>query len=169
MNAAAPSQDQPLPPLPALREDLRILPGPRTSGGQATWLLHDPLAHKFHKLAQRGFELLKAWKPITPPDLLTRINQTIDTPYEQQDVEDMASFLFAQKLTIIPPGLKTEELSAQEDAASPPWSSQIFHKYLFFRIPLFKPQKFLQAAYPFIAPLYSKGFVEVLVTFFFVA
>jgi len=155
-----PQEDAPPPaqPLPPLRQDLQILEGPQMAGGAPSWLLYDPLAHKFHAIAQRGLALLSAWDALPPPEFLAQINQSAAQPYDEQDIEDMTGFLYAQKLTSVPPGLATEELAAQERAASPPWHSTILHKYLFFRVPLFRPQALLRAAYPFIAPLYGRAF-----------
>ena len=154
--------EPPQPPLPPLREDLRILPGPNDASGAKTWLIHDILAHKFHALAERGFFLLSHWKTVPPPELLAYINaktaKDYDEDYDEQDIEDMAGFLYAQKLTLIPPALDTGGLCEQEQAAHPPFYKQILHKYLFFRVPLFRPQKFLEAAAPFIAPFYSRIF-----------
>jgi putative peptide zinc metalloprotease protein len=76
----------------------------------------------------------------------------------------MYEFLYAHKLTVIPPALNTEGLVEQESAAHPPWHKQILHKYLFFRIPLFRPQRFLTHSYGWIAPLYSK-FFTILIAF----
>lgn len=160
MSTAAPEQppEQPPQPLPPLRQDLRILPGPADASGAKTWLIHDILAHKFHALAARGFTLLSKWEAIPPPDLLAKLNEDTDEPYDEQDIEDMVGFLYAQKLTLVPPAMDTTGLYEQEQAANPAFHKTILHKYLFFRVPLFQPQKFIDAAHPFIAPLYSRAF-----------
>jgi len=152
-------QTPPLPPLPALREDLRLLPSRPGKDGAPRYLLHDPLAGRFHELDERAFALLAAWQPVSPPELLARLGEVAeDHEFDIGDLEEMSAFLFAHKLTTTPPGLDTDTLVAQEQAAHPPLYKQIVHKYLFFRIPLFRPQKFLQATYPFIAPLFTRGF-----------
>ncbi len=164
MSETAPEPpEQPPAPLPPLRQDLRILPGSTSASGAPTWLIHDVLAHKFHALSQRGFTLLSQWQSLPPLELLDQINANPDIannePYDEQDIEDMTGFLYAQKLTTIPPNLETSGLCEQEQAANPAFHKTILHKYLFFRVPLFRPQRFIDAAYPFIAPLYSPLFL----------
>ncbi len=160
---AAPEQEAPpAPPLPILRQDLRILEGPLSQDGDKSWLIQDLISHKYHALGTRGFLLLSQWQAVPAPDFLEIINQHASPKFDQQDIEEMCEFLYAQKLTIIPPGLDTDKLAEQEDAANPTFMSQILHKYIFFRIPIFRPQRFLNAAYPYIAPLYSRAFSVVI-------
>ncbi len=150
-----------LPCLPALREDLAIVPGIPDSTGEKTWLIHDGLAHKFHAISHRAFLLLSHWRPVTVKALiasLTHKQSPNSPPYTEADIEEMTHFLFAHKLTTLPPGLDTEALRQQELAVSPPLYKQLLHKYLFFKIPLFRPYAFLRAAWPCVAPLYSRPF-----------
>lgn len=136
------------------------MPGPQTAMGAPSWLIHDPIAHKFHAVSHRAFEILKRWRAAAPAELLEalRFAPAELEPYEESDVEDMAKFLYQHKLTAIPPGLDIDGLTREEEKANPPWWSTVFHKYVFFRVPLFRPQKFLSATAPFIAPLLTRPF-----------
>mgnify|MGYP000583787347 CR=1 FL=1 len=144
--------------LPALRQDLEIIEGAPDKTGAPNWLLHDALAHKFHGLSARAFTLISQWTAMQADAFLARINTAQEPPYSEDDIEDMAAFLYAQKLTALPPNADSASLSDQESAAKRPLGQLIFHSYLFFRIPLFAPQRFLQNTYPAVRPLLSKPF-----------
>ena len=48
-------------PLPPLREELVLHPGPRSAQGQPSWRLHDPVRNQFFHLDWPSFELLSRW------------------------------------------------------------------------------------------------------------
>jgi len=50
----------------------------------------------------------------------------------------------------------SSDLAARAEADKKSWWSTAMHSYLFFRIPLFRPDRFLQATWPFVMPLFTK-------------
>ena len=144
--------------LPALREELSLLPGPNADDGSPRWLLFDPVRNVFHSLTRQAVSLLGAWKAEPAEQALSRLNQSHpELKLSEDDLKDMTQFLFAQKLTQIPPSNDPEALALQEAQTRKPFHEQIIHKYLFFRIPLFAPQGFLDATAPFIGFLFKRA------------
>jgi putative peptide zinc metalloprotease protein len=47
--------------LPALREDLDLLPGPTLADGQPSWTLHDPARNLFFRIDWPTFEVMQRW------------------------------------------------------------------------------------------------------------
>lgn len=45
-------------PWPALREELRLYPGPAGRSGEPSWTLHDPPAQRFFRLGWLEVEVL---------------------------------------------------------------------------------------------------------------
>jgi len=72
------------------------------------------------------------------------------------DILAMSDFLYTQQLTIEPPGGDVAALANREAAKRRPFYELLVHRYLFFRIPLFAPDKFLRAVYPLIALFFTK-------------
>ena len=70
-------------------------------------------------------------------------------------LKEMAEFLYVQKLTEVPPFDDPEIFARQEAATRRPFHELLIHKYLFFRIPLFQPRKFLNAAAPYLSFLFK--------------
>ncbi len=136
--------------LPALRDDLRLLPGETLANGAPSWLLFDPVRNSYHRLERRAYERIAKWRVQSVQTYLARNNET------EEELKEFVKFLYAQKLTLLPPGEDTESFAAQEFASKPPLSQIIIHKYLFFRIPLLRPDRFLAAAYPFIKWIYTR-------------
>ena len=48
-------------PLPDLREELDLLPGPPLADGQPSWTLHDPVRNQFFRIDWTTFEILSRW------------------------------------------------------------------------------------------------------------
>ena len=57
-------------PLPRLRDDLVISPGPRSPAGAPTWLIYDPLRHRFIDIDAATFEVLSLWRNHTTVESL---------------------------------------------------------------------------------------------------
>ena len=139
--------------LPALREELSLLPGSNADDGSPRWLLFDPVRNVFHSLTQNAVTLLGAWKAEPADEALERLQAAHpELALSEDDLKDMTQFLFAQKLTQIPPSNDPEALARQEAHMRKPFHEQLIHKYLFFRIPLFAPQKFFCLLYTSPSP-----------------
>lgn len=146
------------PPLPALRQELELLPAPNGAGGAPRWFLYDPVNHAFHSLGAGAVRLLSVWKTAPAKEMLARANENSrDIAATEHDLKTLTEFLFAHKLTVQPPGEDTDSLAAQEHAKRQPLHEILVHKYIFFRIPLFNPQEFLKRnaalAAPFFRPM----------------
>jgi len=135
--------------LPRLRQELSLIPAPNADDGSPRWFLFDPVRNAFHSLTRRAVDILAQWSAEPVPDALERLKKT-HPDIEEEELKSITEFLFEQKLTEIPPAGDPESLARQEAASRKPFHEQIIHKYLFFRIPLFQPHKFLNATAPLI-------------------
>jgi len=142
--------------LPALRKELQMFSGEPLPSGAPSWLLFDPVRNAYHRLERAAFERLSLWQAEPVSQYLARLNMRFDTHCDEEDVKDMVTFLYAQKLVLLPPGGNAEQYAAQEFAANPPLSHTLIHKYLFFRIPLIRPDAFLRRAYPWVAWMFTR-------------
>lgn len=130
--------------LPRLRQELVILPAPFAENGAPQWMLHDPVRNAFHLLGETAVKLLSYWDAVPPATVLdTAKRDNPDTEITSEHLSEMAEFILAQKLAVDPPGGDPESFARQEAASHPPLHEYIIHKYLYFRIPLFRPKAFL--------------------------
>ncbi|MEP6343058.1 MAG: HlyD family efflux transporter periplasmic adaptor subunit [Maricaulaceae bacterium] len=86
----------------------------------------------------------------------TMLDAAQGTDITDVDILAMTDFLYTQNLTLEPPGGETEAFAKREALKRRPFYEILVHRYLFFRIPLFAPDRFLRATYPFIAGLFTK-------------
>ncbi|HRQ83356.1 MAG TPA: peptidase M50, partial [Azospirillaceae bacterium] len=58
--AAAPQPEE--TPLPRLRNDLELFPGPAAPDGGPTWSIFDPVRNAYFQIDWRGAALLARWR-----------------------------------------------------------------------------------------------------------
>ena len=139
--AAAPS-----PVLPPLRQDLELIEAAPDISGARRWLIYDPVQHKFTAIGQGVHALLQVWQ-----DGLS-IDVAIETAWERfsetlrpVDIAQFIGFMQANRLTLEAPGGGWRSLAAVAAKHRSSWASHLLHTYLFFRVPLARPERFLAA------------------------
>ena len=143
--------------LPALRQELSFLPAPPGDDGSPRWFLFDPVRNSFHVLTRRAVNILSQWRAEPHEAALIRFEQEHPTLNVDKDtLKDITQFLYRQNLSVSPPAGQIDFLAQQEAKARQPLHEKIMHKSLFFRIPLFQPQKFLTVSAPFLSFLFKK-------------
>ena len=139
---------QPAPPLPALRQELRL----ERDAVRNRWLLHDPIRGRFHTIGQVAFAALSRWAPLPPDEFVAHLNHVDpDLEFTAEDLKYLTEFLLTEKLLDQKGTQDTERLATHEAAMRKPWHEQLIHKYLFFRIPLWNPQSFLDRTGPAVS------------------
>jgi len=154
--------------LPPLRQDVGLYPAPPQRDGSPVWSLHDPAANKFYLISWPGFEMLTRWHLGTPDAVAEAVNSETTLLLTSEDVLAMAPFLEANFLTEGGGPASTERLLAAKARSRRHWLKTLLHNYLFFRIPLVRPQRFLEALSPYVRPFFSPAFpvlMLVLLTF----
>ncbi|MBV1706406.1 MAG: biotin/lipoyl-binding protein [Hyphomicrobiales bacterium] len=145
-----------LPRWPRLRDDLRLSQGAAHVSGSPTWLIFDPLNFRYYQIELELFDLIQIWNLCDNAESLQRLyfartGQNLDQAlfgrvYDFADRQE----LFEENLT----GWRS--YWDRRERARPGWITWLIHNYLFIRIPLVRPDRFLAAMSPFVAPLYSR-------------
>ena len=144
---AVPVMD-PSGPLPALREDLKLLEGPREADGSPTWTVHDPVRQRFYRFGRTGFEFLARWHLGSGRALLDAIAAETTLAADPAELSAFIQFLeTAGLLRCDQPGA-VQCLLRQAEAGRLSWPRWLLHHYLFVRIPLVRPDAFLAATLP---------------------
>lgn len=134
--------------LPALRADLQLSPAEPGLDGAPQWTLADPLRGRYFKLGAAAVRLLRHWTLGEPQQVLAAANAEPGAPLSPAELEDMLRFLSSHDL-IAALDNKQRASYAMKAAAQrqSPWK-RVLHQYLFFRIPLWRPDPFLNRAWP---------------------
>ena len=133
--------DAALQPLPPLREDLRIAQAAPEADGAPAWVINDPVINRFYRIGWLEFECLIRWGA-TPARIAEQIAGTTPLRPDPDQVIALADFLGKNQL--LRPGIvDTDRLAARSLGAQ--WTQWRWwlHHYLFFRIPLLRPQHLL--------------------------
>lgn len=131
-----------------------LYPAANMPGGAPTWHLHDPVRNSFYKLGQKTFEILSHWRDGTPEEIAGTVKTASPLNVSREDVLKVSSFLQAHCLTRLQDAEGTRRLLEIAAGQRMGWGMWLLKNYLFIRIPLFRPDRFLILTYPYIAWLY---------------
>ncbi len=145
-------------PLPPLREELDLLPGPALADGQPSWTLHDPVRNQFFRIDWPTLEALQRWDMDDPEQIAADVSAHTTLAMTAQDVVQVAQFLVQHQLvrasTEGAPRKMAEQL-ARIQGSPLQW---LLHHYLFFRIPLICPDAWLTRWLPVARGFASRPF-----------
>lgn len=145
-------------PLPVLREEIALHPGPAALDGSPTWTLHDPARNQFYRIGWREFEILSRWDSGDAARLIGRLERETTLEVEPEEVQEVAQFLFAHSLVANHGPEGTRQLLAKAQRYKHHWAMWLLKNYLFLRMPLLRPDRWLDRAYPHIAWVYTAAF-----------
>jgi putative peptide zinc metalloprotease protein len=141
--------DQPLPPL---RDELRLHAGPALPDGAPSWVIEDPVRGRYFRIGWLEFELLSRWDAGSHGALIEQVSRQTTLEPTAEEVQAVCQFLLANELS---PNAKAIAASASGSGHRHGWAMRLLHNYLMFRIPLWRPDRFLDAALPLARPLLS--------------
>ena len=153
-----PPEERPLPPL---REDLRLLPGPRGADGAPTWTLHDPAANRFLRIGWLEFEILQRWGLGTASAVAEAIRRATPIAVSADDVLEFLRFAERCEILHAEDPAASERLARAAAARRVGPATWLLKNYLFVRIPLIAPDGFLRATLPLAERLFSRRFLGV--------
>lgn len=130
-------------PLPLLREDLGLHPGPADNKGAPSWTLHDPVRGRFFRIDWPAFEVLARWHCGTAEAIARAVNSETTLSLGPEDVIGIGAFLVANELNTTMSEAGTQRLLLHASARRQSWTKWLLHHYLFFRVPLVRPDAFL--------------------------
>lgn len=159
-NFAATTED---PPLPRLRDDLRLFPGPPALDGSPTWSVFDPMRGAYFRISATAMEMLSRWSLGRAGAVAVAVTTETALAAKGEDVTALAQFLRANDLTASDDPAAVERLVQRFRSRRRGWLHQAIHGYLFFRIPILRPDRFLDAVQPLVEPFFSKVWQRIVI------
>lgn len=143
---------------PPLREEVHLFPGPTARDGSPTWTLRDPATNQFFRLGWREFEILCRWRRGGPGRIAELVSEETMIDTTPADVQELIRFLLGANL-LRPQGEGgVERMQRHVKAGKQTWFQHILHAYLFFRIPLLDPERWLKRTLPWVEWCFSPVF-----------
>ncbi len=151
-----------------LRQELNIQPASVNSDGSPAWTICDPVRQEFYRIGWFEFTILSQWKGgENVSDLVVRINANTSVNVDKDEVLDLQKFLFNNNLLHITDEKYTEHLLKKSRGGAQSYFKTLLHHYLFIRIPLVKPDRFLDKTLPIAEKFYNKNIaIGLLISFF---
>lgn len=103
-------------------------------------MIHDPVANRFFRIGWLDFELLSRWSAASPEELAERVRDETLLDAGEDDVEQLVVFLAHHHLLRAEAAPAVDRLRAEARRARRSPLEWLLHHYLFFRVPLLKPQ-----------------------------
>ena len=143
--------------LPPLRSDLKLLPASPEGTGQPAWTIHDPVRNRYFRIGPETFECLLRWQTGNADTLIENVSaQTVFQPTPSM-VTDLVQFLQTNSLIERNTPDAVDAFSRIANASKPPLLKMAIRNYLFFRLPLWRPDKFLRKTQPLANLIGSRG------------
>lgn len=144
--------------LPPLRDDLRLFAAAANRDGSPAWMIQDPVRNRFFRIGWLEFELLLRWDARDPIAVSERVAQETPLAPGPEDVEALAEFLARNQLVRASTPGDSARLGALRRALVPGRLNWLLHHYLFFRVPLVRPGRFLQRTLPYVRFVFTPAF-----------
>ena len=152
-----------------LRQELNIQPATANSDGSPAWTICDPVRQEFFRIGWFEFSILSHWKGgVNASELVDSINSKTSTNVTEDEILDLQKFLFENNLLHITDEKYTEHLLKKSRGGVKSYFKSLLHHYLFIRIPLVKPDRFLDKTLPIAEKFYSKNILIGLIISFFI-
>lgn len=147
---------------PVLREELLLHKGPAMADGSPSWTIEDPGRGSFFRVGWAEAEMLGAWHLGSASAIIKAVSGKTTLHLTAEDIKQFAQFLLQQQLVRVQGEKGVSSLVHRARQGHATWYQQLLHHYLFFRIPLWRPEAFLNKTLPFMrAWILCRGFMLV--------
>ncbi|MFW5403779.1 HlyD family efflux transporter periplasmic adaptor subunit [Pectobacterium carotovorum] len=143
-----------------LRDELILHAGPANRDGSPSWTLEDPLRGLYFRIGWAEMAMLSRWSMGNAAQIVADVNQTSALTLDDSDVQYFNRFLQANSLTRVSGDEALAQFSRQVEQSRVSIWRKLLKNYLFFRIPLWHPDRFLGATLPWVEPFFSRTFLK---------
>lgn len=142
--------------LPPLRDDLHLHGSAPYPDGSPCWTIQDPVNNVFYRIGWLEFELLSRWHLGSPDAILAATRSETLLEALPEELSDLTQFLQENHLLAIRHPRHTDLLISAFRRSRLSHAKWLLHHYLFFRIPLWHPDRWLHAAMPWVSWIYHR-------------
>ena len=143
--------------LPQLRQELELIEGGPGAGGSPSWLIHDPVRNQYFHLDWVSFEMLSCWGEVSPQELLDQMRDRGRVHVGEADLQYLLQFLSRHQLLQVGKGASGQMARNRAQLAGT-WWAWLLHNYLFFRLPLVRPDAFLRQTLRWTSFVFTRVF-----------
>lgn len=146
---------------PILRNDLTLHSGPPDASGAPTWTLHDPARNQYFAIDWLAFEVLSRLELRSSQAIIDAIECETTLRIGVQEIEMVFQFLDTNELVECFDTNYESSFKIKYELRHRSWLEKLLHSYLFFRLPLVRPDAFLENLLVHSKFFYSKIFFQI--------
>lgn len=143
---------------PPLREELDLLAGAPLPDGQPSWTVHDPVRNQFLRIDWPAYEVLCRWEMGDAQAIAQAITRETTLTLNPEDVKAVVQLMAAHQM-LRPLPASAAEMARQHQRQQGTAFQWLLHHYLFFRVPLLRPDAWLQRWLPVARLFGSQAFL----------
>ena len=139
-----------------LRRDLELFPGEADESGKESWIIFDPVADRYFRISEKEHNIIRRFNKARELEKTIKLLHTDGLDITESELSAINAFLHHNNLLM--PTYKTTEnrLHAARKFKRKMLPTRILNSYLFFKIPLWKPDGFLNNTLPVIKSIFNR-------------
>ena len=130
--------------LPKIRDDLKLLETSVAEDGSKRWLLFDPVQNRYFNIAIDSFELIANWQSDIEIEEFVAILEKKNYDIDADSLKIFLDFLINNNLIVCEDLKYTNRMKISLKQSKQNIFKWLIHNYLFIRIPLVKPDLWLE-------------------------
>ncbi|MEM1283627.1 MAG: site-2 protease family protein, partial [Chlamydiota bacterium] len=136
-------------PLPQFRKDLEFYSGPEESDGSPTYNIFDPLKGQYFKINWAQYQIIiNLEQNMSLKQLIQKINQKTTLKVNEDQIRYFFNHAASMGILALPKAAEQLDKESSKKTMKPlKW---LLTHYLYFRIPLFSPDNFLEKTLPYV-------------------
>ncbi|MDD5697261.1 MAG: HlyD family efflux transporter periplasmic adaptor subunit [Victivallaceae bacterium] len=139
-----------------LRNDLKLFQGELNASGELTWVIFDPVADAYFKISNADYQMIRALSGNLELEQYLQKLESLGIHAGKAEVFTLIKFLQDSNL-FMPRYLQSEAQAAKvRDLKKRAFWHQVMSTYLFFKIPLLKPDRFLDRTVETVRLIFNK-------------
>lgn len=146
--------------LPQLRQELELIEGSSGTDGSPSWLIHDPVRNQYFHLDWVSFEILRCWGAVSPDMVMAQVRERGRVQVSESDLACVIQFLNHHQLLQVASDASAQMASYRSKMTGSFWA-WLLHNYLFFRLPLLRPDEFLSKTQWVTAFVFTRMFAAI--------
>ena len=130
--------------LPKIRNDLKVIETSAAEDGSKRWLLFDPIQNKYFNIGLDALQLFSNWQNDIEIDEFIKILEQKDYDIDKESLESFIIFLRNNNLILCEKESDTQRIVNVHRDSKQNIFKWLIHNYLFIRVPLLKPDRWLE-------------------------
>ena len=153
---------------PQLREDLTLYAGPPSLSGSPSWTIHDPARNQYFAIDWITFEVISRMHLGSIEAISRSIRDETTLSLDDSTISNVLKFLDDHELIQRHDDVENYLIRQRRKRKEKSWFQSLIHGYLFFRLPLIKPDDWLGKVFPYFNFLFKNSFLKLTLIIFLI-